>query len=144
MKKVTGLYQQVGQFWTTGPDFNDPKITLLASYGIAASAANKAGGNWQIVNFKEGNSVWLDTLNFHKSVSGRKLEAAEIFVNYFIGKQVQNRVVNELGMVAASSLVDSNPLIEANPEFFDVKMFWPPYEKSADNIMLKISNAAMK
>jgi len=144
LKKVTGLYQQVGQFWTTGPDFNDPKITLLASYGIAASAANKAGANWKIINFKEGNSVWLDTLNFHKDVKGRKLEAAEIFANYYIDKKIQSWLVNDLGMVAASSLVDSNPLIDENPEFFDVKMFWPPYQRSADNIMLKISNAAMK
>jgi len=142
--KMNGLYGQVSQFWTSGPDFNDPKVVLLASYGIAASAANKAGGNWQLVKFKEGSSAWLDTINFHKKVSGRKLEAAEIFANYFIGKKVQNTVVNDLGMVASSTLADSNPLIDENPNFFDVKLFWPPYKKSADNIMLKVSNSAMK
>lgn len=142
--KMDSLYAQVGQFWTSGPDFNDPNILLLASYGIAASAANKAGGNWQLVKFTEGSSAWLDTINFHKSLTGRKLEAAEIFANYFIGKEVQNNVVNELGMVAASSLADSNPLIDDNPNFFDVKLFWPPYKKSADNVMLKVSNSAMK
>ena len=141
---MNALYGQVSQFWTTGPDFNDPNVSILASYGIAASAANKAGGNWQLINFKEGNSVWLDTINFHRGLKGRKLEAAEIFANYFIGKQVQERMVNELGMVAASTLVDSNPLIEQNPDFFNVKMFWPPYEKSADDIMLKISDIARR
>lgn len=142
--KMDALYKQVGQFWPSSPDFNDPSVLLLASYGIAASAANKAGGNWQLVKFKEGSSVWLDTINFHKKMTGRKLEAGEIFANYFIGKSVQNNVVNELGMVAASTLTDSNPLIDENPDFFDVKLFWPPYTKSADNVMIKVSNSAMK
>jgi spermidine/putrescine-binding protein len=142
--KMNSLYQQVGQFWTSGPHFNDPNILLLASYGIAASAANKAGGNWQLVKFDEGSTAWLDTINFHKDMKGRKLEAAEIFADYFIGKTVQNRVVNELGMVAASTLADSNPLIDENPNFFDIKLFWPPYKKSADNVMLKVSDSAMK
>lgn len=142
--KMNSLYEQVGQFWTTSPDFSDPNIVLLASYGIAASAANKAGGNWHLIKFEEGNSAWLDTINFHKKMSGRKLEAAEIFANYFIGKKIQNRVVNDLGMVAASSLADSNPMIDENPNFFDIKLFWPPYKKSADNIMLKISESAME
>ena len=142
--KMDSLYAQVGQFWPGGPDFNDPNVVLIASYGIAASAANANGGNWQLINFKEGNTVWLDTINFHKGLKGRKLEVAEIFANYFIGKAVQDRVVNGLGMVAASSLVDKNPLIDKNPNFFSVDMFWPPYKKAADNIMLLISDRAMK
>ncbi len=143
-QKVNSLYSQVSQFWTAGPNFKDPNTLLVASYGIAASAINREGGNWSLVNFKEGNTAWLDTINFHKSVTGRKLEAAEIFANYFIGKKVQDRVVGGLGMVAASSLVDKNPLIDANPNFFSVKMFWPPYKKTADNVMLLISERAMK
>ncbi len=142
--KMNTLYAQVGQFWPGGPDFNDPNVVLVASYGIAASAANANDGNWQLINFKEGNTVWLDTINFHKDLKGRKLEVAEIFANYFIGKAVQDRVVDGLGMVAASSLVDKNPLIDKNPNFFSVDMFWPPYKKAADNIMLLISDRAMK
>ena len=143
-QKTSELYAQVGQFWQGIPDFNDPGMLLMASYGIGAYAANKAGGNWQLVNFKEGNSVWLDTINFSKNLAGRKLEAAEIFANYFIGKTVQNRVVSGLGMVAASRLADHNPLLEQNPKFFHVDMFWPPYERSADNVMKKVSRTAYK
>ena len=143
-QKTSELYAQVGQFWQGIPDFNDPGMVLMASYGIGAYAANQAGGNWQLVNFKEGNSVWLDTINFSKNLSGRKLEAAEIFANYFIGKNVQNRVVNSLGMVAASKLADHNPLLEQNPSFFHVDMFWPPYNRSADNVMKKVSKTALK
>ncbi len=142
--KVNDLYAQVGQFWPSGPNFKDPKVVLVASYGIAASAINAEGGNWRLVNFKEGNTVWLDTINFHKDLTGRKLEAAEIFANYFIGKTVQDRVVNELGMVAASTLVTKNPLIDANPKFFAADMFWPPYGRASDNLMLQISKRAMK
>ena len=142
-KIITSLYAQVGKFWGGGPEFSDD-LLLVASYGIAASAENAKGGNWKLLNFKEGNTVWLDTINFHKNLSGKKLEAAEIFLNYFIGKEVQDRVVNGLGMVAASRLMKDNVLIKANPNFFEEKMFWPPYAARADNIMRAISDRAME
>ena len=141
--KVTALYKQVGLFWPNVPEFRD-EFSLVASYGPGAVAHNVSGGNWSLVNFKEGNTVWLDTINFSADLTGKRLEAAEVFANYFIGKAVQNRVVKGLGMVAASSEVDKNPLIEANPKFFSDTMFWPPYRKSADNVMNSISEKAMK
>jgi len=140
--KVSSLYDQVGHFWDTGPEFRDD-LLLVASYGPGASAHNAAGGNWELVQFEEGNTVWLDTINFSKDLSGKKLEAAEIFANYFIGKEVQNRVVNGLGMVAASTAVETNPLIEQNPDFFSESMFWPPYTKTASNVMVTINKRAM-
>ncbi|MTI44170.1 extracellular solute-binding protein [Roseibium hamelinense] len=142
-QKLTQLYGQVAAFWEAGPEFSDD-LLLVASYGPGAAAHNAAGGNWELVQFDEGNTVWLDTINFSKGLSGKKLEAAEIFANYFIGKEVQDRVVNGLGMVAASSLAGSNPLIEQNPDFFAEAMFWPPYTKTASNVMQKLSKAAMK
>ncbi len=141
-QKMDGLYRQVGKFWDAGPSFSDD-LLLVASYGPGASAHNAEGGNWQLIDFEEGNTVWLDTINFHRDLEGRKLEAAEIFANYFIGKEVQERVVNGLGMVAASSLVSSNALLDKNPKFFDEIMFWPPYDRIADNIMKVISDRAM-
>jgi len=142
-KKLDSLYGQVASFWDGGPEFND-NLLLVASYGPGASAHNAAGNNWGLVSFKEGNSVWLDTINFAKGLKGKKLEAAEIFADYFIGRQVQERVVNGLGMVAASSLVSTNPLIDNNPDFFSETMFWPPYTKIADNIMKGMSERSMK
>lgn len=141
--QTDALYKQVGFFWSDGPEFRD-EFSLVASYGPGAAAHNASGGNWSLVNFKEGNTVWLDTINFSKGLTGKRLEAAEIFANYFIGKVVQERVVNGLGMVAASSVVDKNALLDANPKFFAETLFWPPYEKSADNIMSIISKKAMK
>ncbi|MEQ6885425.1 PotD/PotF family extracellular solute-binding protein [Salicola sp. Rm-C-2C1-2] len=142
-RKVNALYDQVGNLWSDGPVFSDD-LLLVASYGPGVSAHNAEGGNWELVPFEEGNTVWLDTINFSSELSGRKLEAAEIFANYFIGKKVQERVVEGLGMVAASSKVDSNPLIEDNPNFFDSAMFWPPYDSKANNVMKIISDRAME
>ena len=142
-QKTNALYANVGKFWGGVPDFNDPTLQLVSSYGIAAAAANKAGGNWKLLPLTEGNTVWLDTINIHKGVSGKKLEAVEIFINYWLSPPVQKRVVDGLGMVAASTEV-SNPLLDADPNFFKEGFFWPPWKKQADNIMLKISKTAQK
>jgi len=141
--KTNRLYKQVGQFWDGYPDFNSDHL-LIASYGIAASEANARGGNWKLLRLKEGNTVWLDTINFHRNLYGKKLEVAEIFANYFIGKEVQSRIVEGLGMVAVSRLADSNPLVDENPNFFKAEYFWPPYFTQAANAMQNMSDRAMK
>ncbi|KUP91076.1 ABC transporter substrate-binding protein [Tritonibacter horizontis] len=138
---MTALHDQVGFFWSAGPEFRDD-LAFVASYGPGAAAHVASGGNWSIVNFDEGNTVWLDTINFSKKLDGKKLEAAEIFANYFIGKEVQERIVNGLGMVAATTLVDANPMLDENPEFFAEELFWPPYTKVANNVMNMLSKRA--
>ena len=138
---LTALYEQVGFFWSAGPEFRDD-FAFVASYGPGASAHVASGGNWSLVNFDEGSTVWLDTINFSKTLEGDKLEAAEIFANYFIGKEVQERIVNGLGMVAATTLVDANPMLDENPEFFAEELFWPPYTKVANNVMNMLSKRA--
>lgn len=141
-QKMDALYSQVGHFWGGGPEFH-AGLEIMASYGPGVAARNAEGGNWELINFSEGNTVWLDTINFHKDLSGKKLEAAEVFLNYFIGPEVQGRVVQGLGMVAASSEVE-NPLLKQNPDFFSERMFWPPYDAKAANLMTQISDRAMK
>ncbi|ACA87635.1 ABC transporter substrate-binding protein [Shewanella woodyi] len=136
------LYQQVHSFWDGTPSY-DQELLLTSSYGVEIENKNAEGGQWQYVQFEEGSTVWLDTINFAKHLSGAKLEAAEIVANYFIGKSVQNRLVNELGMVSVSNLVENNPLLDNNPDFFSKQMFWQPYDKTADNIMDLMSDAAM-
>lgn len=141
-KKTDLLYGQVARFWDGSPDYKDD-LLLTASYGVEVATENAKGGKWEYVQFSEGSTVWMDTINFASSLTGKKLEAAEIFANYFIGKEVQTRVVNGLSMVSVSTLVDSNPIIDSNPKFFSEKMFWPPYDKIADNLMKKMSDTAM-
>ncbi|MBK6907228.1 MAG: extracellular solute-binding protein [Rhodocyclaceae bacterium] len=141
--KVNRLYGQVARFWDAAPDYGDD-LLLTASYGIELARENANGGKWELVKLKEGSTVWLDTINFTKGLTGKKLEAAEIFANYFIGKDVQTRVVKELSMVAVSHLANSNPIIEADPEFFAERMFWPPYHQEAADLMRRLSNKAMR
>jgi len=135
------LYGQVGKFWSTAPTFDAP-LEIVASYGPEIGGLRAKGEDWQLIRFEEGNTVWLDTMNIVRGVSGAKLEAAEIFIDYFLGKEVQSRVVNGLSMVAVTTDVP-NPQIEANPNFFEPAMFWPPYEAAADNLMKKMSDHAM-
>ena len=134
------LYGQVGSFWEAAPAFEQK---LVASYGIEIAGLRAKGEDWQLVNFAEGNTVWLDTINIMAGVSGAKLEAAEIFINYFLSKPVQERVVNGLSMVGSIQGI-SNPMIDANPNFFNPSMFWPPYTSLADNLMRTLSDNAMK
>ncbi|CAK0769610.1 Spermidine/putrescine-binding protein [Gammaproteobacteria bacterium] len=140
--KLNQLYSQVGAFWDAAPEFPD-SLTLVASYGIEIAGLRAKGESWDLVEFKEGNTVWMDTMNIHQGLKGDKLRAAYLFIDYFLTPVVQNRVVNGLSMVAVTNEV-KNPLIETNPNFFDPAKFWPPYESQADNVMKAMSNEAMK
>lgn len=140
--KLNQLYAQVGSFWDASPTFPD-NLQLVASYGIEIAGLRAKGEQWELVEFKEGNTVWMDTMNIHANVTGNKLKAAYTFIDYFLTPAVQNRVVNGLSMVAVTNEA-KNPLIEANPNFFDPTKFWPPYEVQADNIMKNMSNEAMR
>lgn len=139
---LNALYNQVGEFWAAAPEFKQGQL-LVASYGPEIAGLRAKGENWQLVNFAEGNTVWMDTMNIVKDLKGAKLDAAYVFMDYFLSDAVQNRVVERLSMVAAVSTV-KNPLLDANPNFFDPAKFWPPYELQADNVMRSMSDAAMK
>jgi spermidine/putrescine-binding protein len=135
------LYGQVNSFWGASPNFTDD-LLIVASYGPEISALRAKGENWKLIQFKEGNTVWLDTMNIMAHVTGKKLEAAEIFINYFLDNEVQNRVVAGLNMVAVTKNV-KNPIIKENPDFFNVNMFWPPYHPIADNLIKHMSDVAI-
>jgi len=118
-------------------------LDIVSSWGPEIVRENEKGANWQLIQFKEGNMVWLDTINFVHTLQGKKLEAAEIFANYFIGKKVQNRIVNSLSMVAASTLADENPLIDQNPNFFKDELFVPPYDVVSGNVVTTLTSRAL-
>ena len=142
-RKTNELYSQAGHFWKNSPEFRE-ELVIVSSWGPEILRENARGAGWKFIEFREGNMLWLDTINFRRGLPERKLEAAEIFANYFIGREVQTRVTRGLAMVAASSLAESNPMIEANPKFFLQDMFVPPYTKIADNLMQRVSDRALK
>lgn len=140
-QQLSALYQHAGHFWKASPQFNDD-LLIVSSWGPEITRENNKGGNWQMISFKEGHMVWLDTINFVKNLSGRKLEAAEIFANYFIGKEVQSRITRELSMVAASSEVLPNQQLGTPDNIFKQNMFVPPYNSTSYGIMKVMTDKA--
>ncbi|SHG75328.1 PotD/PotF family extracellular solute-binding protein [Massilia sp. CF038] len=138
---LRALYGQVAQFWYEAPQF-PASDWLVASYGPEISERRARGERWRMVQFEEGNTVWLDTMNLHKNVQGAKLAAAYLFMDYMLSNAVQQRVVHSLNMVAVTRTVD-NPLLRENPNFFRSSHFWPPYTKLSDNLMRAMSDQAM-
>lgn len=135
------LYQNAGNLWTSTTEF-EPELKIVSSWGPEIQAQNRAGGDWRFIDFIEGHMAWLDTINFVKHLKGEKLAAAEIFANYFIGKQVQNRIANELSMVPA--LVDSaeNRVLGQSQQLYQKEMFVPPYDEVSYGIIKKMVNIA--
>jgi len=142
-KKLMALYENAGDFWDAAPRFL-PHLEIVSSWGMDVKQANRDGGDWQLITFKEGNLVWMDTINFASGLTGKRLEAAEIVANYFIGKEVQSRVASELSLVSVSTLASTNPLLSNNPQFFTSGSFVPPYNRMADNRMRQMSSDVLK
>lgn len=138
-ENLLALYRNAGDFWDAAPKFL-PNLEIVSSWGMEIKQANREGGNWQPIQFREGNLVWMDTINFSKDLSGKRLEAAEIVANYFIGKEVQSRVATELSLVSVSRIARKNPILENYPKFFSSGTFVPPYNRMADNLMIQLSN----
>jgi len=139
--RVTNLYANAGHFWNASPEFKNG-LDIVSSWGPEIARENNKGSNWQMINFKEGLMVWLDTINFVKELQGRKLEAAEIFANYFIGKKIQQRITRELSMVAASTEATDSDLLGDPNQVFQEHMFVPPYDSTTNLIMKRIVNRA--
>jgi spermidine/putrescine-binding protein len=135
------LYQNAGHFWSSVSEFK-PGLSIISSWGPEVQAANQAGGQWEMIRFKEGEMVWLDTLNFVSHLSGRKLEAAEIFANYFIGKTVQDRIANDLSMVPAMAAANKNSVLGYSQQLYRPDLFVPPYDKSSYGLMKRMAKLA--
>lgn len=140
--KLSSLYKQSDNFWSGGTKFK-PNLEIVSSWGPEMKKRNEqTKENWKLIKFKEGNIVWMDTLNFVKGVKGEKLKAAEVFANYFIGKDVQSRLVKKLSMYSVSNLVKNDPIVAKNKNLFNSNMFVPPYSEIADNVMQILSKRA--
>lgn len=140
--RLNDFYGNAGGFWTTGTQF-DEKLSVVSSWGVEMKERIQRGENWKMINFDEGNLVWMDTINFTKQLSGRKLEAAEIVANYFASKEKQKKVVEELSLISVSSQVGNNPLLDKGINSFDNNFFIPPFAKMAENIMQNMSRNAI-
>lgn len=96
--KLQSLYRQAGDFWYESPNLRQQKIAIVSSWGPEIGKSRKAGIQWEKINFSEGDMAWLDTLAISGSIKGRKLEASEIVINYFISSDYQNKLLNDLNI----------------------------------------------
>ncbi len=142
-QQLNRLYANAGEFWDGSPEFK-PGLSIVSSWGPEITRENNRGKNWQLIQFKEGHMAWLDTINFVKALEGRKLQAAEIFANYFISKKVQSRIAKQLSMVAAHSNVEASKTLGNPRDLFRAHMFVPPYDKVTYNAMKKMADQARK
>ena len=142
-QKLSHLYTNAGEFWEASPEFK-AGLSIVSSWGPEITRENNRGKNWQLIQFKEGHMAWLDTINFVKGMDGRKLQAAEIFANYYISKKVQSRIAQQLSMVAAHSKVAASKTLGNPRDLFRAHMFVPPYDKLTYNAMKKMADQARK
>jgi len=141
--KLNQLYQNAGNFWQSSTKFSQG-LDIVSSWGPEIEKENSKGANWQLINFKEGHLAWLDTINFVRGLSGKKLEAAEIVANYFINKTAQQRITNELSMLPAAINVENRGLLEIYPNLFNSGLFVPPYSELSYSIMKQMVTRAEK
>ncbi len=139
--KLNDLYKNTGNFWKASTKFNE-HLLIVSSWGPEITRENNKGADWQKIDFKEGQMVWLDTINFVSFLSDEKREAAEIFANYFIGEKVQSRISRELTMVAASSLVPPNKVLGDPEHVFKQHMFVPPFDSHSFKAMKRMAGKA--
>ena len=133
-KKLQALYKNSNNFWQSSTKFS-ANLDIVSSWGPEINRQNKNGGNWQLIDFKEGHLAWLDTINFVKNLSGKKLEAAEVVANYLIGKKVQQRIADELSMLPASMTIKNRGLLDNYPDLFNSELFVPPFNRLSYSIM---------
>jgi len=137
--KLSQLYNNAGGFWQSSTKFTKG-LQIVSSWGPEIIVQNNKGDKWQLIDFEEGHLAWLDTINFVQGLEGEKLAAAEVIANYFISKQVQQRIVTELSMLPASVDLDSRGLLDQYPNLFNADLFVPPYSQLSYSLMKQMVN----
>ena len=138
---LNALYAQAGDFWDATPRFRKG-LDIVSSWGPEIARENKKGGKWERLLFTEGDMVWLDTINFMKNLNGRKLEAAEVIANYFIGIKVQERIANELSMIPSSTQVTKSSTTTMKASSLKSSLFVPPFTSLSKTAMSSMVNEA--
>ncbi|KGJ91733.1 hypothetical protein GAB14E_3215 [Colwellia psychrerythraea] len=137
LNKFKQFYNNAGGFWQSSTQFSED-LEIVSSWGPEIKSQNDKGGKWQLINFEEGHLAWLDTINFVRGLKNEKLAAAEVVANYFIGKKVQQRIVDELSMLPASVNLDSRGLLDRYPNLFRADLFVPPYSQLSYSLMQQL------
>lgn len=149
-EKLSQLVANSSSFWGGMADPEKMRdLELVTTYWFGVAEANKGGQNWKLANPKEGQTVWLDTLAIGKHVTGEKLKAAYLLVDFMISEAVQKRILEMYGsiIVNAETAKILDPQVAKNgrvgdESFFDEKFFWQPLSSRTRNLYKQMWNKA--
>ena len=140
--KLNTLVANADSFWGGMADVERMKeLELVTTYWFAVAAANQGGQNWKLADPKEGQTVWLDTLAIGKHLSGEKLDAAYLLMDFMISEPVQKRLLEMYGSIIVNGdtvkLLDPQLAKDArvgDESFFSEQYLWRPLNTRTRNI----------
>jgi spermidine/putrescine transport system substrate-binding protein len=112
--KLNELVANTDTFWGALGDASQLEtLTLAASYGFSVAEVNAKGMDWKMISPAEGQTLWLDTLAIGKHVTGAKLEAAYLLIDFLISESNQKAMLELFGTV----IVNGETAKLLDPEF---------------------------
>ena len=150
--KLNQLVANAGSFWGGLADANAMKnLDLVTTYWFGVAEANKAGQNWKFANPKEGQTVWLDTMSIGKHVTGEKLTASYLLLDFMIGEEIQKKIIEMYGSIIVngetSKLLDAETIKAGrvgDESFFVDAYFWKPLSSRTRNMYKQMWKKAQK
>jgi len=141
-KKLNELSANASSFWGGNPSVDNMKnLELVTDYWFGVAAANAQGQNWKLVNPQEGQTVWLDTMSIGKHVSGEKLKAAYLLLDFMISDITQKKIFELYGSIIVNAQTAKllDPAVAkagrvGDESFFVEKFFWKPLNARTRNL----------
>jgi len=141
-EKLNQLVANASSFWGGLANAEKMKeLELVTTYWFGVAEANQKGQNWKLSAPKEGQTVWLDTLAIGKHVTGEKLDAAYLLLDFMISEQIQKRIIELWGSfivnVETKKLLDAKTIAAGrvgDESFFVEDFFWKPLSSRTRNI----------
>lgn len=149
-QKLNQLVANAGSFWQGLADAKAMEnLELVTTYWFGVADANKAGQNWKLAAPKEGQTLWLDTLAIGRHVTGEKLAAAYLLIDFMISAEIQKRIIEMYGSIIVNTetakLLDAKTIKDGrvgDESFFIEEYFWKPLSSRTRNMYKIMWNKA--
>ena len=140
--KLDALVSNAHSFWAGMADAEKMlNLNYVTTYWFGVADANKQGQNWRLAQPQEGQTVWLDTLSIGAHVSGEKLQAAYLLIDFMISETIQKQIMELYGSIIVNS--ETAKLLKpdaiksgrvGDESFFNEQYFWKPLSARTRNI----------
>lgn len=147
------LVANAGHFWGGMAQPKDIKpLKFTTTYWFGVALANKEGQRWKIVDPKEGQTVWLDTMALasHLEQDPEKLKAAYMLLDFMISPAIQKRIHEDYGSMIVNAKAPSllDPAVVAakrlgDEGFWKEEWFWKPLTARTRNLYKRMWTTAM-